>query len=174
MNLSARMPWRNLLERRRAFQSRRRENPQSAAQFLAQAAVDDDDVRRELVPAIRAAVARACAVPAESLHAGDTTTELEQLFGADCFGEFLLAIPLGIPESAEGDEFLQYLDDAISPFLGDGPAVSLELFDQAAARWRAGEALGAWAAWLARELATPSSPPPRCRDRPGPPRSRSR
>jgi hypothetical protein len=161
MNLAARLPWRNLRERRQAFLSTRGDRRQPDDQFVAAVAPEAAAVERQLVAAIRGAVALACELPAEALHAADGTTELERLFGAERFGEFLLAIPFGIPESADGLEFLQYLDEGLATVPGDHGGVTLDLYDQAVVEWRSAGLLGAWCAWLAREVATPARSRPR-------------
>jgi hypothetical protein len=147
-----RLPWRRLRARRRHFLAARQSRRQPDGQFLSAAAPGATGAEADVILTCRAVVARACGVPTGALCAADLTTEIEPLFGAECRTDFLLAIPLRIPECIDTVEFWQDLDAALSPLSGSGFAIRDDIINAAVARWRAGDALGSWAAGLSRQL----------------------
>jgi hypothetical protein len=74
------------------------------------------------------------------------------MVGPASAGEFVLAMPRGIPESIDSLEFFWALEDAIEKLRGCPFQMDAALQEEAGERWKSGGTLGAWIAWIAGEI----------------------
>ena len=142
------LPWLRVRRRRADFRRERQGREQSDADFLAALAPPAPS----LTLILRETVARMCGVPARAIHADDPTTRLELLLGSDTLTDFILAIPMGLPESANSCEFFWDIEAAVRKRTGVHFSFNEPLQRDAMERWLAGEAFGAWASCLARAM----------------------
>lgn len=139
--------WKARREHRERFYLKRREFLQADTEFLA---TEDDapEAQTKLRLLFRRIIAGDCGLQPELLHADDSTSDLDKLFGQACVGDFLLSIP----EGPDWSVLFSELEYSAARTLGMKIRITASVRNAAISRLRKGESFSTWTGWLAKSI----------------------
>jgi hypothetical protein len=151
-----RFPWRRCRDERQRFVQKRAQENRPSDGACVQANDANQSERQKIVLAVREVVASSCGVAPELIRWDDSPRQLEAMMGPVSLREFIVAIPMAIPEGVDSTEFGDVLEAKIKSIVGASFSLEGAIGNDLVARWRASSTLGVFAEWLADAARLPS------------------